>query len=474
MMGAATVAGERRATLADAIGAARDAAARAGEPVLALWSEPLASTPNPVAFFAAAETGDIRTIWEQPERGSALVGVGVALVVGGEGRSRFVAAGDAFGRMAARAVTAAGGGAEPIGPVAIGGFAFDPSRSRSEEWSAFPDGMLVVPRALLRVADGAAMLTVAVAVEPGAVAEDLESAMLAEARRWSSLPGMGPVCIDPPPPVMRREAPPPAEWKRSVAEAAADVRAGRFDKVVLARSERVVVEGAIDVPGTLVRMREANPTATLFAMDIGGVAFVGASPETLVRLEAGALHTTPLAGSIGRGATPGEDARLARRLLRSGKDRHEHEVVVGAILQALDPVCDDLAPDPAAPLVVANRTVQHLATPISGRVRRDVGVLDLVQRLHPTPAVGGYPAEAALAAIREREAFDRGWYAAPFGWIGADGDGEFAIAIRSALVDGGAATLYAGCGIMGDSDPDSEYDETRLKLRAIGAALGAL
>lgn len=473
MMGAATVAGERRATLADAIGAAREAARRAGEPVLAVWTEPILDAPDPVTFFAAAEAGDLRTFWQQPARGIALVGAGSAFAARGGGGTRFATASESFSRTAARAVRAAGGDVEPLGPVAVGGFAFDPSRPRSEEWGAFPDGLLVVPRALLRVCDGLATLTVAALVDRDADIDDSAAAIVADVRRWSALRGMAPVCVDPPPPVARREAPPPAEWKRSVGEAAADVRAGRFDKVVLARSERIVVDGDIDVPGTLVRMREVNATASLFALGSGGSVFVGASPETLVRLEAGALQTTPLAGSIGRGETPGEDARLARRLLRSGKDRHEHEVVVGAILQALAPVCHDLAPDPSAPLVVANRTVQHLATPIAGTVRPDVGVLDLVQRLHPTPAVGGYPADSALAAIREREAFDRGWYAGPFGWIGPDGDGEFAIAIRSALVAGNAATLYAGCGVMGDSDPDSEYEETRLKLRAIGAALGA-
>lgn len=473
MTSVATVADEQRATLEDAIGAAREAARRSGEPVLVVWTEPMPDAPDPVAFFAAAAACDVRTFWEQPERGVALAGAGTAFAINSEGRTRFAVAGEAFARMAARAISAAGGGADPLGPLAVGGFAFDPSRPRSEEWTAFPDGLLIVPRVLLRIVGGRATLSIAALVDPGALVEDVAAAMAADGRRWSGLPGMVPICVDPPPPVTRREAPPPAEWKRSVAAAAADVRAGRFDKVVLARSERIVVDGDIDVPGTVLRMRAANPTASLFAMDVGGSAFVGASPETLVRLAAGAVQTTPLAGSIGRGATPGEDARLARRLLRSGKDRHEHEVVVGAILQALDPVCHDLAPDPAAPLVVANRTVQHLATPIAGRVQPDVSVLDLVQRLHPTPAVGGYPAEAALVAIREREAFDRGWYAGPVGWIGPDGDGEFAIAIRSALVVGNAATLYAGCGVMGDSDPDSEYEETRLKLRAIGAALGA-
>lgn len=473
MMGTAMAVGERRAMLADAVGTAQASARRAGEDVLVVWTEPLAAVPDPVAFFAAADTTEPRTFWHQPARGTAIVGAGTAGAVRGNGRGRFAEAGAAFARMAERAVSVADADAAPIGPIAVGGFAFDPARPRGAEWGEFPDGLLVVPRALLRISDGAATLSLAASVGPDAAPEDVAATIEAEARRWTRVPGLAPVCVEPPPPVMRREAPPPAEWKRSVAQAAADVRAGRFDKIVLARSERVIVEGDLDLPGTLLRMRDANPTASVFATALPGAAFVGASPETLVRLDGGRMRTTPLAGSIGRGATPGEDARLARRLLRSGKDRHEHEVVVGAILQALDPVCLDLAPDPEAPLIFANRTVQHLATPIFGRVRADAGVLDLVQRLHPTPAVGGYPTEAALAAIREREAFDRGWYAGPIGWIDADGDGEFAIAIRSALVAGNAATLYAGCGVMGDSDPDSEYEETRLKLQAIGAALGA-
>jgi isochorismate synthase len=440
---------------------------------LLLWTIPLDAPPDPVAFFASAGKGESRTFWQQPERGIALVGIGEAAVLAGAGDRRFRQVGASFSTNVNGSVAAAAPGASAHGPLALGGFAFDPKRSGGDEWKAFPDGLMVVPKALLRLAPDGAALTVAVPVTPEADVAATAAAAREAAARSSRSAEFAPVCIEPPQPLLRRDVPPPAEWKREVARAAADVRAGRLDKVVLARTERVLVAGEIDVAATLLRMRAANPSASLFAVARNGSVFLGASPETLIRLRDGAFETTPLAGSIARGSTPDEDSLLARRLLRSAKDRHEHEVVVGAILQVLDPVSAEVAADPAAPRVVAHRTVQHLATPIHGRARSGMTVLDLVDRLHPTPAVGGYPTDAALAAIRTSEGFDRGWYAGPIGWIGSNGDGEFAIGIRSALVAGNQAVLYAGCGIVGDSDPESEYAETLPKLRAIGAALGA-
>jgi isochorismate synthase len=326
---------------------------------------------------------------------------------------------------------------------------------------------------LLRIERGSATLTATEMVDPESDPSAVSARMIDALERARHAAGMTVLPTHPAPmAVTQREVPPAGPWKSMVAEAAADVRAGKFDKVVLARTERVACADEIDVAATLRRMAEGNRTAMIFAVGLAGSVFLGASPETLVRMERGRLYTTPLAGSIARGETPEQDEKLARRLLRSGKDRIEHDVVVGAILQALDPVCLDLAPAPEAPIIVRNRTVQHLATPITGRTRPGISAVDVVGRLHPTPAVGGYPTDAALAAIRAREGFDRGWYAGPIGWCGPDGDGHFCIGIRSALVTGNEAILYAGCGIVADSDPETEYGETCLKLKAIGAALG--
>jgi isochorismate synthase len=210
----------------------------------------------------------------------------------------------------------------------------------------------------------------------------------------------------------------------------------------------------------------------LFAIDRGGRCFLGATPERLVRKSGALVKTTCLAGTTRRGGTPDEDEILGADLLASGKNRAEHAVVVHMIAGAMQAVCTDLQ-RPNTPTLLRLANVQHLYTPIVGRLRDGVSLLDLVARLHPTPAVGGFPRAAALAHIRAVEGMDRGWYAAPVGWLDARGDGEFAVALRSALLHGDTARLFAGCGIMADSEPDAEYAETLVKLRAMLSALEA-
>ena len=180
-----------------------------------------------------------------------------------------------------------------------------------------------------------------------------------------------------------------------------------------------------------------------------------------------------IAGSAPRGIDAEEDARLAAGLLASDKDREEHAVVVAMLRDALGPIVErlDVAPEPG---ILALRDIQHLVTPMEGLLREETGILALAERLHPTPAVGGEPRGAALDLIAEHEGFDRGWYAGPVGWLGADGDGELMVALRCGLVDGQRATLFAGCGIVADSDPSREWEESRIKLRPVASALGRL
>ena len=210
----------------------------------------------------------------------------------------------------------------------------------------------------------------------------------------------------------------------------------------------------------------------MFAVARGDECFLGASPERLVRLRHSNVRATCLAGSIARGATPEQDRQLGEDLLASDKDRAEHAFVVRAICDELVELCDGrISTGPLS--LMKLRNIQHLFTPIVGRVESGRNILDLVERLHPTPAMGGTPREPALEMIRRYEGMDRGWYAAPVGWMDARGEGEFAVAIRSALLRGSAAALFAGCGIVVGSDPEREYAESCLKLRPMLSVLGA-
>jgi isochorismate synthase len=274
------------------------------------------------------------------------------------------------------------------------------------------------------------------------------------------------------PVVFQRELRPVADWKADVVEAARAVRAGSLEKVVLARAVELHATTSFDAVQALRHLAESYADCYLFAIAHQDRCFLGATPERLIQLHDGELLTMSLAGSIRRGRTPEDDAQLGRALLGSAKDRNEHAVVVKAIVETLSALCTTLrVSDPPRLLKLGN--IQHICTTLTGTLAGGRTVFDLVERLHPTPAMGGRPRDVALQLIRECEKMDRGWYAGPVGWVDSAGEGDFAAAIRSALLHRNTATLFAGCGIVADSDPEREYAESILKLKPMLAALGA-
>jgi isochorismate synthase len=245
-----------------------------------------------------------------------------------------------------------------------------------------------------------------------------------------------------------------------------------LEKVVTARAVEWRPDALPRVADTLRRLERHHAECMVFAVARGGRTFLGASPERLVKVDGRIVRVTSLAGSTARGGDAAGDADAATALLDSAKDREEHDIVVRALTAGLAELCDAVSA-PAVPALLTLRDVHHLYTPITAHRHDDVEILQLVERLHPSPAVGGAPRQDALAFIREHEKWDRGWYASPVGWLDAGGDGEFAVALRSALVDeaGGSATLFAGCGIVSESVPEDEFMESELKLRAMRNAL---
>jgi isochorismate synthase len=445
-------------------------AASAGRATIAATSLPIEAPSDPPAWFARAGSRDgYRAYWERPELGSVLLGSGVARLVRSDDVAPLGAVADVL--RADRAALVVDDLTRAVGgPRYLGGFAFDPAQPDAPEWAGFANGQLVLPRVLVQVADGRATLTASVLIEPGADwtgALDETLAELAAVEEQAPPTTAAPAARV----VATEEAPAADVWQDAVARTAADIRAGRYAKVVLARQERSRLDRDPDIASALRSLRENYAGAYVFALGTPGGCFLGATPERLVRLDGQDVATLCLAGTIARGATPEEDARLAEELFNSAKNREEHAVVVRAIRDALEPVCDDVQLADT-PQIMRIRNLQHLATPVRARLRGDRCVLDLVASLHPTPAVGGIPRADALVAIREREGFDRGWYAGAVGWVDAHGGGEFAVALRSALLVPGMAVLYAGAGIMGDSNPESEYAETALKLRPMRVALG--
>lgn len=260
---------------------------------------------------------------------------------------------------------------------------------------------------------------------------------------------------------------PPSEWCGIVATARDRIQAGDLRKVVLARDVVITADRPLSVPTIIERLRAAYPASILFAVD----GLVGASPELLVSRTGDVVRAHPMAGTVPRSGDPTADARLAAKLLASAKDREEHQITIDMVLDTLLPFCSYVDAE-AEPSVVTMANVQHLASLCEGRLSSPpASVLELVAALHPTPAVCGSPREDAMALIGEIERLDRGRYAGPVGWVDANGNGAFAVGIRCAEVDGATARLFAGVGVVADSDPDAELAETRAKLQAVLSAV---
>lgn len=264
--------------------------------------------------------------------------------------------------------------------------------------------------------------------------------------------------------------------RRGLSELAADPE---MDKLVLARTLDVRSDRALPVRRLLGELARRHPEAYTFAAELSRqgaepCTLVGASPELLISRSGTAVRSRPLAGSAPRSDDPDEDRRRAAALLGSGKDRNEHAIVVEDIARSLGPLCRELDV-PEEPVLSATPTMWHLATPISGTLADpSTTALDLALAVHPTPAICGRPAGRARDAIGRIEAFDRGFYSGLVGWCSADGDGEWAIAIRCAEIRRECARLFAGGGIVAGSDPEAELAETSAKLRTMLDALAAV
>ncbi|MEA5418941.1 isochorismate synthase [Spirulina sp. CCNP1310] len=260
------------------------------------------------------------------------------------------------------------------------------------------------------------------------------------------------------------------QFKQAVAWALEAIAAGKLSKIVMAHAVDLVSSQPFAVVTALAALRRHHPDCYTFAFtNAQGHSFIGASPERLIRIQGGMLQTDALAGSAPRGETPELDAHLARQLLTSDKERREHQAVSDYITQrlvalGLDPV--------RSPLQLRQlRQIQHLWTPITAPVPPSLHPLDIVAQLHPTPAVAGVPMAVACDHIQRYEGGDRGLYAAPIGWLNAQGGSEFIVGIRSALIRGQQARLYGGAGIVAGSDPERELGEIQLKLQTMLKAL---
>ncbi|MCU0280632.1 MAG: isochorismate synthase [Acidimicrobiia bacterium] len=428
-----------RSALAEAAAALRAAPRSLRLASVAVDLEPLDLVRAGAGAFAAAG------YFSSPE-GVTLGGLGTAWTAVAAGTDRFAA------------LDAAIEEGLPAGTEALVGFSFAPGGPASPEWEGFPGAAAWLPQITVVRREGATRLVFA--VPPGG-----NPAAVLTAAATLRLPGEAAA----PSAVASRAVPPLADWQAKVAAAAAAAGAGGPAKVVLSRSLRVALDRPADPFDLVALLQERSPAAYAYGWQAGPAALVGASPELLVSRSGERFACRPLAGSAPRGADPGSDHRLGEALLASRKERAEHAFVVEAVIAALRPLASSLEV-PAGPVLDRLPGVQHLATPLGGVTGSRL--LALAGALHPTPAVGGVPRDAALAAIAAAEGFDRGWYAGGVGWADASGDGEVALALRGALLRYDEAILYAGAGIVAGSEPGAEAAETDLKLAGMLGLFG--
>lgn len=423
---------------------------------------------NPLSFYEAAKyTEKDRVFWLNEKRDFCLVGVGRAHEIIAKGTKRFKKTSETWNRILEKAIINNPYKVEGTGIVALGGMSFDPQKKATQRWSKYKDSLFTIPEFMLTYVDDSYYYTVNLMVtkhdHPFQLANQLKEIEFKlfdtsqkKAKSWE---------------LIEKEEIDVEKWKETVHHATEEIKNGYAEKIVLAREMRVKFNHSANHLDILQGLIEKQRNSYIFAFNKDDDCFLGATPERLVKVEKELLYSTCLAGTAPRGETEEEDKILGNELLHDDKNRREHDYVVQMIKEAIENYCTNVM-IPKEPVLYPLKNLQHLYTPVTAVLKNGHSIFDVIEKLHPTPALGGEPKSAAMTFIRDFEHMDRGWYGAPIGWVDSNQNGEFAVAIRSALIKGEEASLYAGCGVVDDSNPEVEYQETNIKFLPMLTVLG--
>jgi menaquinone-specific isochorismate synthase len=431
------------------------------------------------AVFLQHALGQPRFFWGEANGGLTLAGFGIAADLFAWGTDRFSQIQQQAKALFAEAVIDVGEDEERpfAGPRLFGGFSFTNDFTPDNTWSIHYPAQFILPHYQLAQQNGENWLTLNAIVPadeaPESLLPELQAALAARLETILTQRRGGAEKGQAMPEALRIEYPMRyEEWEKMIHHATKTMQNGPLNKVVLSRVCEIRYAQKVDVDGAQAYLNATYPDCYRFLFEPRPFhAFYGATPELIVGVNGRSLHTMGLAGSIGRGKTPAEDAALAQELLNSTKNQHEHALVVESIRRRLEPLTDELIM-PNQPSILQLGYIQHLFTPIHATLHRAEGVLPILQTLHPTPALGGQPRELAMPFISQAEPVPRGWYGAPVGWLDHNLDGAFGVAIRSAITQDRRVWLYAGAGIVAGSDSQAEWDETALKFKPMLNALG--
>jgi len=424
---------------------------------------------NPVSFYSYNHENykEKKFFWKHATEPETIVGLGAVFSIKrNEIEDRFLETITIWNDLIKNSIVYNDFSIEGVGPVLLGGLSFLPMRNKHRSiWNNFHDLHFFIPELMLTVKDEAFITEnyfINYSMEKPLV-KDIDS-ILNDIQKINVESYHNANVLS----VSEKH---PHEWKTNVQQAIDLLKNKELEKIVLARELVITFDRELPYNKIIQNLTNEQHESYIFSVEHGSDCYLGASPERLVRKINEQVYSVCLAGSTPRGKSHEEDERLGVELLNDEKNLNEHQYVVEMIQKSFSKVCSDVKV-PNHPQLIKMRDIQHLYTPVQGVVKEHVSIIDIVKELHPTPALGGTPKKKALELIPKLEFFERGLYAAPIGWIDYKGNGEFIVAIRSGLLKGDKAFLFAGCGIVADSLPESEYKETEVKFRPMLRALG--
>lgn len=423
----------------------------------------------PMSFYEAGSSlyDNERFYWQNADQSMTLVGIGHAHILYNESEeNRFQSISTQWESLSQSLIKEE----KDVNPILFGGFSFDPLNKVSSEWNEFPEAYFIVPTFQFMIRNGKTTISInLLTIEEDAVEQFEELRIRLE--QLIHLAQVNELVPYVKPNVLSVEERNKELYIKAVRTVTDKINEGIADKVVLARSIKINFEESVEGVCALHHIATEQQESYHFGLQKDQKLFFGATPERLIEVKAGQAISACVAGSIPRGKSAEEDRSLGETLLADDKNLKEHDYVVQMIFDVFEKYCSSIDM-PKGPKLMKVRDIQHLFTPIEGPLKRGVDIFTLVESLHPTPALGGVPTSTSLEMIRQYEQMNRGYYAAPVGWTDTEGDGEFAVAIRSALLNKDEAYLYAGGGIVADSDAQTEYDETWVKFRPVMRSLG--
>lgn len=414
---------------------------------------------DPVVIFEKMKKfNKNRIFWSDPTEDFYIVGMGEAVEISRD-KSRFETTKEQWSYYVENAFISNKYKEPGTGLFALGGFSFDPKKESTELWDEYDQSQFTIPEYSCTKVNGKYYFTSTL------IATDFETAFEQDTRRWDTQEQLLTDSVEVPSQakVQSKDDVNPEQWLASVKQAIKELKTKESNKIVLARELRLKLDKKVEIAPYLKSLLDMQTNSFVFAFEKGEDCFIGASPERLVKVSGNRMLSTCLAGTAPRGQTKEDDEKIKQDLFHDQKNRNEHQHVVQFIHDNIKGYCSEVD-IPDEPVVYPLKNLHHLYTPVKATLKEDVDIFDIIKQLHPTPALGGTPQEDSLQFIRDNESLDRGWYGAPIGWLDSNQNAEFAVAIRSGLIHDDEISLFAGCGIMKDSDAELEYEETKTKF----------